>query len=106
MSENNQNNIPPRPSNGGGKGDPKMPPMPKFKLNWLYMIIGAALIFLWWNGKDGGGMIKEVTYDPQFKQYINMGDASRVVVYDDRTLNMYVKPSYVKEVYGPDAAKM
>ena len=106
MSENNQNNIPPRQPNGGGKGDPKMPPMPKFKLNWLYMIIGAALIFLWWNGKDGGGMIKEVTYDPQFKQYINMGYASRVVVYDDRTLSMYVKPSYVKEVYGPDAAKM
>ena len=105
MSENNQNNIP-RPQNGGGKGDPKMPPMPKFRLNWLYMIIGIALIFLWWNGKNGGGMIKEVTYDPQFKEYISQGYADRVVVYDDRTLKMYIKPSFIKEVYGPEAAKM
>ena len=59
MSENNNSNIPQRGKGGGN--DPKMPPVPKFKLNWLYMIIGVALIVLWWNGKDGGGMVKGVT---------------------------------------------
>ena len=105
MSENNQNSNPRQPNRGGGNGDPKMPPVPKFKLNWLYMIIGVALIILWWNGK-GGSMVKEVAYDPQFKEYINQGYADRVVVYDDRTLEMYIKPSYIKEVYGPEASKM
>ena len=104
MSENKNNNTPQRGKGGGN--EPKMPPVPKFKLSWLYMIIGVTLIILWWNGKDGSGMIKEVTYDPQFKQYISEGYASRVVVYDDRTLNMYLKPTCVKEVYGPDAVKM
>ena len=106
MSENKQNNTPQQPNRGNGNGDPKMPPMPKFKLNWLYMIIGVALIVLWWQNGEGGSIVKEVAYDPQFKQYVSEGYASRVVVYDDRTLNMYIKPSFVKEVYGPDASKI
>jgi len=101
MSEDRQNSNPRQPNRGNGNGDPKMPPVPKFKLNWLYIIIGVALIVLWLNGGNGGAAVKEVAYDPQFKQYISEGYASRLVVYDDRTLNMYIKPSFVKEVYGP-----
>ena len=41
------------------------------------------------------------THDLELAEY-----ADRVVVYDDRTLEMYIKPSYIKEVYGPEASKM
>ena len=73
MSEDRQNSNPRQPNRGNGNGDPKMPPVPKFKLNWLYIIIGVALIVLWLNGGNGGAAVKEVAYDPQFKQYISEG---------------------------------
>lgn len=85
--------------------EPKMPPMPKFRLNWLYIIIIAALAMLWFNG-GGEGKGKQVVYDPQFKEYIAKGYANKVVIYDDHTLEMFVKPSYIKEVFGPEGLKM
>ena len=100
MSENNSNKQP----KGSNPNDPKME-MPKFRLKWFYIIIAVALTFLFFNNR-GGGLNKSINYNPQFKEYITNGYASKVVVYNDHTLEMYVKPSFMKEVFGPDAAKM
>ncbi len=81
------------------------PKMPKFKLNWIYLIIIFVLGYLWLK-QDGSALSKEANYDPQFKEYVAKGYASRIVVYDDHTLEMYVKPSFLKEIYGPDASKV
>ncbi len=100
MSENNTNN---KSGNNRG-GDPKMN-MPKFRLNWIYIIIFVALAILMIDNDDSA-LTKKVNYDPQFKEYINNGYADKVVVYDDHTLEMYVKKNFLKEVYGADAAKV
>ena len=100
MSENNQNN----PANRRKGNDPKTP-MPKFKPNWVYIIIVVALVALFLN-QEGAGLNKKINYDPQFKEYVSKGYASKVVVYNDETLELYIKPTCVKEVFGADAAKM
>ena len=92
MNENKNNNNAPKAN------------MPRPKLNWIYIIIVVALLTLWFN-QEGGGNVKTVNYDPQFKEYISKGYASKVVIYDDGTLEMFVNPSYVKEIYGAEAAK-
>ena len=90
-------------SNQNKPGDPKTN-MPKFKLNWIYIIIAGALTFLWLN-QDGSGMSRSVSYT-QFKEYVDKGYANKIVAYNDQSLEMYVKPSFLKEVFGAEASKM
>lgn len=99
MSEQNNN---PRKKTPMGS-DPKMN-MPKFKFNWIYIIILALLAMLWL-GQDGQPGQKTVSYT-QFKEYVGKGYAGKIVAYDNNTLEMYVKPSFLKEVFGAEATKM
>ncbi len=78
--------------------------MPRFSLNWLYYIIIIAFIFLYFSSEDGT-MNRQISYT-EFKEMIGKGYANKVVAYDDNTLELYIKPEHVKEVFKNDYQKV
>ncbi len=84
------------------------PKMPRFNMNWLYIIIGVGLaVLLFTGGGDalakGGGTSRESSYT-EFKSYIEKGYAESVVVNkNENTLRMYVKPKYIRDVFKMSA---
>ena len=81
------------------------PKMPKFNMNWIYLIVIAALAFFYFSGESNGiqqprSSTKEASYD-EFKARVDSGYASKVVVNKDaKELKMYVKPEYIREVFN------
>ena len=69
--------------------------MPRFNLSWFYLIVAIILGYLFLTSDDtlrGGAMSKNATYS-QFREYVEQGYASRIIVNkDDGQLFMYVKP--------------
>ena len=89
---------------------PNMPKMPKFNMNWLYvMALIIAILFFSSRGVDavfsgGDGMKKDYT---TFVSYINKGYATRVVINKkESTLRMYVAPDHVREIFKQGVDKM
>ena len=91
MSENLNNNKPkinvPRPS-----------------LSWLYVIIALVFVFLYFSSEDGSAS-KEITYT-EFKEMVSKGYASKIIAYDDNTVDMFIKPENIVDVFGKDANKV
>jgi cell division protease FtsH len=91
--------------NSGGDNQPKMP---KFNMNWIYIIIAVALAIMFFtdSGRSlakGSGASREATYT-EFKKYVEQGYAQNVVVNKtDNTLKMYVKPKFVRNVFNMTA---
>ena len=79
--------------------------MPRFNMNWIYLIVLAALAFFYFTGESGGiqqprSSLKEASYD-EFKARVDSGYASKIVINKDvKTLKMYVKPEYIREVFN------
>ncbi len=74
---------------------------PRFNLSWFYVVIAVALGWLFFNsnGEGEGGASKQATYS-EFKQYVEKGYASRIVVYKDQgPLNMYVRAEHIRDVF-------
>lgn len=87
MDNNNQN-------------DPKMN-MPKFNMNWIYIIAGIVLLGIYFTqgGADNSSIRTETSYQ-QFQTMVNKGYASKIVVNKEQnTLQMYVKPEHIREVF-------
>ena len=78
--------------------------MPKFSLNWMYAIIAIMLIGLYISS-EGGSLTKQISYN-EFQQYVRNGYANKVVAYNDNTVELYVKPERIKEVFKQDASKV
>lgn len=75
--------------------------MPKFSMSWIYMTVLIALILIYATGGSsiGGSASKKATYR-DFKTYVSKGYASGVVINkDESTLQMYVKPEYIRTVF-------
>ena len=91
MSENLNNNKPkinvPRPS-----------------LSWLYVIIALVFGFLYFSSEDGSAS-KEITYT-EFKEMVSKGYTSKIIAYDDNTVDMFIKPENIVDVFGKDANKV
>lgn len=91
MSENLNNNKPkinvPRPS-----------------LSCLYVIIALVFGFLYFSSEDGSAS-KEITYT-EFKEMVSKGYASKIIAYDDNTVDMFIKPENIVDVFGKDANKV
>ena len=91
MSENLNNNKPkinvPRPS-----------------LSWLYVIIALVFGFLYFSSEDGSAS-KEITYT-EFKEMVSKGYASKIIAYDDNTVDMFIKPENIVDVFGKDTNKV
>ena len=78
--------------------------MPRFNLSWLYMFIALTIGYLYFTS-DGSGMDKQITYT-EFKEMVNKGYADKIIAYKDNTVDMFIKPQYVKEVFKEDAKKV
>ena len=79
---------------------PKMN-MPKFNMNWIYMIAILALGLLYFSsgGPENSSIAKKATYT-NFKTMVAKGYASKVVVNKSQnTLKMYVKPEHIRDVF-------
>lgn len=78
--------------------------MPKFNLNWMYMIIALMLLGLYFaNGNSS--VSKNISYD-EFQQYVRSGYVSKVTGYDDNSVEVYIKPNFVGAVFKQDSAKV
>ncbi len=78
--------------------------MPRFNLSWLYVIIAMSFAILYFSNQEGG-VDKRITYT-EFKDMINKGYADKIVAYDDNTVEVYIKPAFVKEVFKEDYKKV
>ena len=78
--------------------------MPRFNLSWLYMFIALTIGYLYFTS-DGSGMDKQITYT-EFKEMVNKGYADKIIAYNDNTVDMFIKPQYVKEVFKEDTKKV
>ena len=100
----NKNN----PFNPGNNNEPKMP---KFNMNWLYIlvIIATAMLLFTNTGNNllsSSGASQEATYT-KFKEYVQKGYAKNVVVNSDqRNLKMYVKPKHIQDVFHMSAKQV
>ena len=79
--------------------------MPRFNLSWLYMFIAMTIAYLYFTSDDSAGINRRLTYT-EFKNMVNKGYASKIIAYNDNTVDMFIKPEYVKEVFKDDYKKV
>ena len=91
-------------NNNNANKKPNKVNMPKFNLNWLYMIIAMMLLGLYITNENSTG-IKSVSYD-EFQQYVRDGYMSKIIGYNDNSVEAYIKPQYVKNVFQADSSKV
>ena len=75
--------------------------MPKFSMNWIYVLVIVGLVSIYLMGGDAvsGSTNKQVSYT-EFKALVDKGYASRVIINkDESTLQMYVKPEHIRDVF-------
>ena len=100
----NKNN----PFNPENNNDPKMP---KFNMNWLYILVIVATAMLLFTNTgsrllSNSGASQEATYT-KFKEYVQKGYAKNVVVNSsERNLKMYVKPQNIQDVFRMSAKQV
>ncbi len=94
--ENNNNKNPNNKPNGRVN-------IPKFNLNWMYMIIALMLLGLYLTN-ESGSMTKNVSYD-EFQKYVQSGYVNRIIGYDDSSVEVFIKPEHVKDVFKQDSTK-
>ena len=75
--------------------------MPKFNLNWAYIVIIVLLAYLFWQGKSSNGSYhKEVPYS-EFQTYVINGYASSITVNKgDGNVQMFIKKEHVGKIFG------
>lgn len=75
--------------------------MPRFNLNWVYVIIIIILAWLLYQGSGGNSAFqKEVNYS-DFQQYVSLGYASKITINKgDGKVTMYVKKKYAGKIFG------
>ena len=82
------------------------PKMPKFNMNWLYVIILFGLMVLFMTGGGdalGGSAAKKATYT-EFKEYVEKGYVLSVVANKtESTLKLYINPKNIRDVYKTSA---
>ena len=78
--------------------------VPRFNLTWLYVIIALIFAFLYFSG-DEGSATKEVNYT-EFQEMVTKGYADKIVAYDNNTVEIYIKPDHIVDVFKKDASKV
>ena len=83
--------------------------MPRFNMNWIYLMVIAALAFFYFsNGtaelQQQGPTNGQASYS-EFKNFVNQGYADRIVANKStETLKMYVKPDSIQSVFHKTTA--
>ena len=78
--------------------------VPRFNLTWLYVIIALIFAFLYFSG-DEGSATKEVNYT-ELQEMVTKGNADKNEAYDNNTVEMYIKPDHIVDVFKKDANKV
>ena len=91
-------------NNNNANKKPNKVNMPTFNLNWLYMIIAMMLLGLYLTNENSTGT-KNISYD-EFQQYVRNGYMSKIIGYDDNSVEAYIKPQYVKNVFQADSSRV
>ena len=82
------------------------PKMPKFNMNWLYVVILFGLMVLFMTGGGdalGGSAAKKATYT-EFKEYVEKGYVLSVVANKtESTIKLYINPKNIRDVYKTSA---
>ena len=76
----------------------------RFNLNWLYLLILLMMAVLWFTNQNGSAS-REISYD-EFQRYVQLGYINKVTGYDDNTVEAYIKPEHVKDVFGSDSTRV
>ena len=79
--------------------------MPKFNMNWIYLIaiLSLGLLYFSSGGPENSSIAKNATYS-NFKTMVSKGYASKIVVNKTQsTLKMYVKPEHIRDVFHQSA---
>ena len=79
--------------------------MPRFNLSWLYMCIAMTIAYLYFTSDDNAGVNRELTYT-EFKDMVTKGYASKIIAYNDNTVDLFIKPEHVKDVFKDDYKKV
>ena len=90
QQNNNRPNRPQQQNNG-----------PKFSMSWIYGLVIIGLIAFWYTngGTDKSSITTETTYS-DFKTMVMKGYAQEIVVNQHSgTLQMYVKPEHIYDVF-------
>ena len=78
--------------------------LPKFNLGWIYISILMMLLVLYLaNGNNNAS--RDISYD-EFQSYVQKGYMDKIVGYDDNTVEAFVKPQHVKDVFNLDSTKV
>ena len=86
----------------GGKGDGG-DQRPRISMTWLYLAIAVVLGYFFLTSDDGGGASKSVAYS-EFKEYVEMGYAKKVVANKSAcTLEMTVESGHIADVFRQGA---
>lgn len=82
------------------------PKMPRFNLNWLYILVIAGLAYMLYQGDGSSSSIdKEVTYS-EFKQYIKDGYSNDIVVNKtDGVVVAVVQGKYIQKVFNSNTER-
>ena len=94
---NNNNTDPNRKSNNRVN-------MPRFNLNWLYILIALALLGLFLTNKNSSSSL-DLSYET-FQQYVREGYISKVIGYDDNSVEAYVKAEHVSDIFKADSSRV
>lgn len=79
--------------------------MPKFNLNWVYMLIVGALVIMLFTNTGSNSIDKEVDYTT-FKSYVSKGYARRIEVNKgDGTAKMFVEGKYIRDIFKTNSQK-
>ncbi len=82
------------------QNNPKMN-MPKFNMNWVYIIAIITLVGLYLTTGSTNSSVKTETSYHQFKTMVMKGYASKITVNKEQnTLQMHIKPEHIREVFG------
>ena len=99
MEQNNPNN----------KNNENQPKMPRFNMNWLYILCLAVLVALFLSGGGdllGGGGARKTGYT-EFKQYVEKGYVTSVVVNTaEGKMKLYINPRNIRDVYKTGAQQV
>ena len=79
--------------------------MPRFNLSWLYMFIAMTIAYLYFTSDDNRGVNRELTYT-EFKDMVSKGYASKIIAYNDNSVDLFIKPEHVKDVFKDDYKKV
>nr|WP_071147856.1 ATP-dependent zinc metalloprotease FtsH [Bacteroides ihuae] len=78
--------------------------MPRFNISWMYMIIALMLLALYFTNENSS-VSKTTSYD-EFQQYVRSGYVNKIIGYDDNTVEAYIKPYFVKDVFKEDSNRV